>query len=54
MTGDQRGLHDYLRDIRDACNAAAEFVAEMDYETFVTDLKTQYATTTRPTPSRSG
>jgi uncharacterized protein with HEPN domain len=39
----KRVYSDYLRDILEACQKAAQFVEGMSYESFSSDDKTQYA-----------
>lgn len=43
MSGAERGLRDYLEDILDNARKLRAFVAEMSFEKFAADEKTQYA-----------
>jgi len=43
VSGAERGLRDYLEDILDNARKLRAFVAEMSFEKFAADEKTQYA-----------
>lgn len=43
MSGSDRGLVDYLRDIQRASESASTFVQGLDFDAFASDMMRQYA-----------